>query len=233
MTKKRFKLESSKIVYLILVGIVFLELIASIISVVLADDADIRDAGISNIFLAILAIALFSIPWIIESRFKLDIPNYLEILVLIFLFCAIVLGNIHGFLVSINGYDKVLHIVSGITISIIAFEIIHFYNQSRELSQQMNTRLVSIFAFTFAITLLVFWEFYEFIVDTIAYNSNEDTLRNMQRYQWENLIPIFPQDNGLVDTMLDLIVGSIGAFVVSIVGWKLLDYKQFKKNKKR
>lgn len=225
---KKRKIESSKIIYFILVTIVLLELLGSILSVLLAQSSDVRDAGISNIFLSILAIILFSVPWMIESRFKLDIPNYIEILVLFFVFASIVLGNIHGGLINVAGYDIVLHTVSGITISIIAFDIIHFYNKSRTISSQMHPGLVAIFAFTFSMTLLVIWEFYEFGVDTISYNINNDTLRNMQRYQWENLSTIFPQDYGLMDTMLDLMVGALGATVVSIAGWRILKHKELK-----
>ncbi len=223
---KKRKLDSPKIIYFILVGIVLLELIGSVVSVVFAQSPDVRDAGISNVFLSVLVIILFSVPWMIESRFKLDIPNYIEILVLFFLFASIVLGNIHGWLVDVDGYDKVLHTVSGITISIIAFEIIHFYNNSRSKEAQMHPGLVAIFALMFSMTLLVVWEFYEFAVDTISYQIDPDTLRNMQRYQWDNSSLFYPQDYGLMDTMLDLIVGAAGAIVVSISGWLLLKYKK-------
>jgi hypothetical protein len=228
--KKRKKLDSYKTVYVILVGIVILELAGSVISAIVATDSGMRDASISNIFLSMLAIVLFSIPWFIESRFKIDIPNYIEILVLVFLFCSIVLGNIHGFLVNVKGYDKILHTVSGITISIIAFEMIHFYNKSRHSDDRMSPGIMAIFAFTFSITLLVFWEFYEFAIDTISYNINHETLRNMQRYQWENSSLFFPQDYGLMDTMLDLIVGAIGSMVVSFIGWRVIVHHQNLKN---
>ncbi len=228
MKRKRRFLESSKIVYLILVIIVFIELLAAIASVLFASSSDARDAGISNIFLAVLAIGLFSIPWLMESRFKFDIPNYLEIIVLIFLFAAIVLGNIHDLLVSLNGYDKFLHIVSGITISIIAFEIVNYWNLGKTGIPGIGPGAVALFAFCFSVALLVLWEFYEFMIDTLAYQFDSATLRNMQRYQWVSTSSIFPQDNGLVDTMLDLIVGSVGAAVVSAIGWRLLEVKRKK-----
>jgi len=230
--KKRKRLESSKIVYFIFVGIVIGELIASIFSVIFANSSDTREAGLSNIFLSVLAIVLFSVPWLIESRFKLDIPNYLEILVLSFLFASIVLGNIHNFLVDVQGYDKLLHTVSGITISVIAFEIIHFINLSKPMEARMNPVMTAVFAFTFSVTLLVLWEFYEFFIDTLSYNINNETLRNMQRYQWDNTSTIFPQDYGLVDTMLDLIVGTVGAILVSVSGGFWLYSKEKKRLKK-
>ncbi len=231
MKKRKLHLESSKIAYFIFVGIALVELVASIASVAFATSSDVRDAGISNIFLSILAIILFSVPWLIESRYKVDIPNLLEILVLSFVFASIVLGNIHKFLVNVEGYDKFLHTVSGITISIIAFEVVHLFNISKTAETRMEPLLVGLFAFTFSMTLLVLWEFYEFSIDTIAYQINAETARNMQRYQWVNISAFFPQDYGLLDTMLDLIVGAIGATIVSIIGWKILVRKAKRKIK--
>ncbi len=230
--KKIRKLETPKIVYFILVGIVVLEIIAASFSIAFATSSEQRDIALSNIFLGFLAVILFSIPWMIESRFKLDIPNYLEVIVLFFLFSALVLGNIHRFLETVKGYDKFLHINSGILISVIGYEIIHFYNQSKPKAVRLSPGLLSVFAFCFSITLLVLWEFYEFFVDTLAYNLDPGTDRNMQRYQWFNESVIYPQPYGLMDTMLDLIVGSLGAAVVSILGWRIMIYKQQKERKR-
>lgn len=224
--KKIKRLDSPKIVYIIFLAVLILEIIIASLSAGFATSSEQRDAAISNIFLGFLGIILFSLPWLIESRFKVDIPNYLEIIVLSFLFGAIILGNIHGFLESVKGYDKFLHTLSGIIISVIAYEIIHSYNLTKNDAVKLSPGLLSIFAFCFSITLLVVWEFYEFSVDTIAYNINNETSRNMQRYQWVNDSLVYPQPYGLMDTMLDLIVGSIGAALVSFVGWRILLKKQ-------
>lgn len=230
--KKIKRLDSPKIVYIIFLAILILEITIASLSAGFATSSEQRDAAISNIFLGFLGIILFSLPWLIESRFKVDIPNYLEIIVLSFLFGAIILGNIHGFLESVKGYDKFLHTLSGIIISVIAYEIIHSYNLSKNDAVKLSPGLLSIFAFCFSITLLVVWEFYEFSVDTIAYNINNETSRNMQRYQWVNDSLVYPQPYGLMDTMLDLIVGSIGAALVSFVGWRILLKKQTLKLRK-
>jgi hypothetical protein len=226
---KRF--QTHRIVYFIFLAIVILEIIGASFSAGFAVTSEQRDAALSNIFLGFLAVILFSVPWLLESRFKLNIPNYLEIIILFFLFGAIVLGNIHSLLVTVKGYDKFLHIVSGTLISIIGYEIIHSYNLSKSLDVRLSPGLLSIFAFCFSITLLVLWEFYEFSIDTIAFNLNNDTLRNMQRYQWINESLIYPQPYGLMDTMLDLIVGSIGALIVSLIGWRIVTHQQIKENK--
>ncbi len=216
------KVMNSKTLFFVLLGIVLLEIILSIFSVAFATNSTQRDAGISNIFLGILAIIFFSLPFLIESKFHLDIPNYLKVIVLLFIFLSIFLGNIHGLLVDVAGYDKFLHILSGVTISVIGFEIVNYVSQAKGKDKVFSPGLMSIFAFTFSMTLLLLWEFYEFFIDTIAYNYSNDTLRNMQRYQWTYDGSLFPQDYGLIDTMLDLLVGFVGAAIVSFLGWRFL-----------
>ncbi|MCF7923590.1 MAG: hypothetical protein K9L64_00625 [Candidatus Izimaplasma sp.] len=216
------KVLNSKTLYFVLLGIVALEIIGAAFSIAFASEAPQRDAAISNLFLALLTAFLFSLPYLIESRFKLDIPSYLKIVVLLFLFAALILGNIHNFLENVNGYDKFLHIISGVLISVIGFEIVHYFNEARETPIKLSPGMVSLFAFTFSMTLLVLWEFYEFFVDTLAYHINNETERNMQRYQWIYEGNYFPQDYGLIDTMLDLLVGFSGAAIVSFIGWRIL-----------
>lgn len=221
------KLFSTKTLYYMLYGIVILEIIGAGFSIGFASDAAQRDAAISNMFLGFLAITLFSLPFLIESRWDIEIPTYLKVTVLLFIFAAIVLGNIHNFLVEYQGvYDKILHIVSGVTIAIIGFAIISYVNKAKGQATVFSPGLVSIFAFTFSMTLLVLWEFYEFFIDTLAHNYNPDTERNMQRFREELYTgSVFPQTYGLLDTMLDLLVGFVGAAVVSFIGWRRLVIK--------
>ncbi|MGM0495817.1 MAG: hypothetical protein ACQERX_04050, partial [Bacillota bacterium] len=95
------KFLNSKTLYFVLYGIVILEIIGAALSIGLATEAPQRDAGLTNLFLGILTIFLFSLPFLIESKFKLDIPNYLKIVILLFLFASLVLGNIHNFLENV------------------------------------------------------------------------------------------------------------------------------------
>jgi hypothetical protein len=50
----------------------------------------------------------------------------------------------------------------------------------------------------------------------------------MQRYMWMNNYQLFPQDYGLLDTMLDLIVGAIGSLIISVIGYQFLKRKELK-----
>jgi hypothetical protein len=214
-----------KNLYYILCGIVILEMIAAVVSIFIASEPTIRDTAISNVLLGVFSIVLFTLPFLIESKWNVSVPNYLKMIVMIFLFLGLVIGNIHGFVSNVKGYDKMMHILSGVIISIIGFEVVHFTTKSK-IEKGMPSGLIAVFAFTFSVALLVLWEFYEFFIDTIAYQVNDQTERNMQRYQWLYEGQFFPQDYGLIDTMLDLLVGVGGAAVVSVIGWRILINKR-------
>jgi predicted neutral ceramidase superfamily lipid hydrolase len=184
-----------KNLYYILCGIVILEMIAAVVSIFIASEPTIRDTAISNVLLGVFSIVLFTLPFLIESKWNVSVPN------------------------------KMMHILSGVIISIIGFEVVHFTTKSK-IEKGMPSGLIAVFAFTFSVALLVLWEFYEFFIDTIAYQVNDQTERNMQRYQWLYEGQFFPQDYGLIDTMLDLLVGVGGAAVVSVIGWRILINKR-------
>lgn len=223
MRKK--KIVRLKILYGIFLFILFLELLGSLGALFFGDTQAIRDAGLSNLFLVILTTGVILTPWIIESRYNIDIPDFLEVILLFMLFVSVFLGFMNDYYLNVKNFDKFTHALSGITISIIAFQTLYIFNQSKKIAFKMRASVMSIFAYTFAITLLVIWEFYEFFADTISFNMDNADGRNMQRYQWINESLIFPQDYGLYDTMIDLWVGALGALLVAVVGYLLIRKK--------
>ena len=219
---KKSRMEKVKILYIIFFVILFLELLGALGAVFFGDSQAIRDAGITNTFLVVVTTIVILIPWVVESRYKIDIPDYLEVILLSMLFISVVLGFLHDYYVNVKGFDKFTHILSGVTLSIVAFQSLYVFNKSKKIALKLEPFIMSVFAYTFSITLLVVWEFYEFFADTIAYNLDNNTSRNMQRYQWINESLVFPQDYGLYDTMIDLSVGAVGALVVVVIGYLLV-----------
>ena len=53
-------------------------------------------------FLLILTLALFAIPQLVERVFKIEIPNLLELIIIIFIFSSTILGELSDF----YGYFK-------------------------------------------------------------------------------------------------------------------------------
>ena len=77
---------------------------------------------------------------------------------------------------------------------------------------------VALFSFCFAVTMGVLWEIYEFSFDGLLG-------LNMQKFALENGTNLVGR-LALMDTMKDLIVDALGAFVVSIMGYISLKYKK-------
>ncbi len=93
----------------------------------------------------------------------------------------------------------VLHTSSGFLFGILGFLLVYVLNEKKELDLDLNASFVALFAFAFAISFGVFWEIFEYSMDAVFGT-------NMQK-------------SGLQDTMWDLIVNSMGALVISILGW--------------
>lgn len=159
----------------------------------------------SQFFLIVLTFFMTYYPSILEKRFGVYLPSRLEIVVTLFIFAAQVLGEMNGFYDKIPWWDIMLHATSGVVLGIVGFLFVYLLNERGDANVNLSPIFVVIVAFCVAITLGVFWEIFEFSADRLlGYN--------MQKYR-------VPGQDGLVDTMSDLIVDSIGALVTCILGW--------------
>ena len=162
-------LKNPSFYYYLFVGIAILQLVVSVLGIFFNFSRTSRDNAISNVFLSLLAILLMSAPRYLKSKFNVIFKNWIEILVLIFLFISIVLGFIQEFYIHVNGFDKLVHTVSGMVISLVALEFVNIYAHYifEKNNQTIPVLFTVIFAFTFAVSLLLLWEFYEFASDTL------------------------------------------------------------------
>ena len=79
------------------------------------------------------------------------------------------------------------------------FSLVYFLNNAENVNISMSPFFVALFSFCFAIMCGVFWEIFEFSLDQI-FGTNT-------------------QRSGLVDTMWDLIVDTIGGFAAALIGY--------------
>ena len=114
-----------------------------------------------------------------------------------------------------------MHALSGFIIGFIGF--IAIYKINGKYSMNISPLLVAVFSFTFAITIGVFWEIFEFVLDVFF----ETTLQSWDLPETEILMGASYQGSGLRDTMSDLIVNSMGALLTSFICYFL--YKKEKK----
>lgn len=162
--------------------------------------------------LIILTFILTYYPSILAKRFGVYLPARLELVITLFIFSAQVLGEIGDFYNRFAWWDTMLHTTSGIILGLVGFLFVYLLNENGNKNVNLSPVFVVIVAFCFAITVGVFWEFFEYGADRLlGYN--------MQKFR-------MPGQDGLVDTMNDLIVDTVGAFVACIFGWLYMKRKK-------
>ena len=203
----------------------------------------------NNVFMCILTLVLFLLPSIIERRLKIDVPNALEMIILFFIFAAEILGEIGEFYLNVPHWDTMLHTINGFMMAAIGFAMIDILNQSPRFHINLSPLFVSFVSFCFSMTIGVFWEFFEYGMDTffkvdmqkdtivssissVAINPEGINVANrisgithstITGFRNGELVETVIQggylDIGLVDTMKDMLVNCVGAVVFSIVGY--------------
>lgn len=166
----------------------------------------------------LLGVVAIFLPSMLEKKLKFEIPSSMEILYVIFLYCAIFLGEVRNFYYLVPHWDTILHTFSGAMLGALGFSVVSLMNQHKKWHLNLSPSFVAFFALCFAITLGVVWEIYEFTFDGILG-------LNMQKFALENGTQLIGR-YALMDTMKDLIVDAFGAFVVSVIGFISLKHKK-------
>lgn len=206
---------------------------------------ELFNANYENALLCILSLILFLLPAFIERKFKIDFPSVFEIIVLLFIFSAEILGEINNFYGVFSNFDNILHTINGFLSASIGFSLIYLLNENIQ-SFKLSPLFVSIVAFCFSMTIGVAWEFFEYGMDNLfgldmqkdeyVYNINTVTIdpefdNNVINIKDIDNTILYDKNNnqmlklngyldiGLHDTMKDLIVNFIGAFTFSVVGY--------------
>ena len=86
-----------------------------------------------NAFLCILTLILMITPSVIQVTLKVEFPSPLEIIVLIFIFSAEILGEIRSFYMRFLYWDTVLHTLNGFLCAAIGFSLVDIMNRQRKM----------------------------------------------------------------------------------------------------
>ena len=118
-----------------------------------------------DVFLCFLTLILFIIPFVIDRKLKIDLPTPLEIIILLFIFSAEILGEIQNFYGQIPYWDTMLHTINGFLCGAIGFSMIDILNRNEKLHITLTPIFVAFVGFCFSMTIGVLWEFFEFSGD--------------------------------------------------------------------
>jgi len=155
-----------------------------------------------NIFLTLVVVALTLLPAFVGRRYRIVIPPEFQFISALFVVLTLFLGSAADFYYKYWWWDMVLHTGSGFLLGIIGFLAVFLLNQTDRIPKGITPFFLCFFAVTFAVSLGVVWEIFEYAVDRIS------PATNMQS-----------RETGVVDTMQDLIVDTVGAIVVAVLGW--------------
>ena len=225
------------------VAVVYWLLRLSVIAIMVAQ---FFNHNFENVFLCMLTLVLLLMPTIMERRLKIDLPNALEIIIMLFIYAAEIMGEIHAFYTTYHGWDTMLHTMNGFLCAAIGFCLVDLFDRSEKSSLSLSPKYMAIVAFCFSMTVGVLWEFFECAMDQLLFlDMQKDTVVNTistvmldptggnkpQTIRGiTDVILVTDQgeislglggylDIGLLDTMKDLFVNFIGAVVFSIVGY--------------
>ena len=215
-------------------------------SVVLVMLAQIFNRNFENVFLCVLTLLLFMMPSLMERKLDIALPNTLEIIILLFIYAAEIMGEIGAYYVNYPYWDTVLHTLNGFLCAAIGFSLLDILNRHNEVRFHLSPLYLAIVAFCFSMTVGVIWEFFECTMDQLFFldmqkdmvvstigsvmldptGGNKITairgITDVIVVAGGKEIPLGLGgylDIGLLDTMKDLFVNFIGAFVFSIIGY--------------
>lgn len=159
-------------------------------------------------FLVVTIMAVILAPTLLGDWLPVKVPAEFQILAVLFAFAALFLGEFRSYYERIWWWDTALHVCSGLLLGILGFLLVYVLNENRRIDLNMRPSFVALFAFLFAVSGGAIWEIFEFAMDGIFG-------ANMQNSK-------FGDPSGLIDTMLDLIVDTLGALAISLYGWHYL-----------
>lgn len=227
------QIKTNKLTFTIYVVLRALVILAMVMSCIRGD--------YENLFVCALSLVLFLVPAFVEKNFGIDLPCALEIIILLFIFAAEILGELDSYYIKVSYWDTMLHTINGFLCAAIGFALVDILNRNENVKFQLSPLFLAIVAFCFSMTIGVLWEFFEYFCDfyfktdmqkdvwintissvTLGDGTNkaviieniETVIVNGQEISRNGYLEI-----GLYDTMKDLFVNFIGAFVFCIIGF--------------
>ena len=232
----RYKNKTTLTVYLVLRALIILALVRAVFR-----------REYQSVFLCALSLGLMVLPSILSKKLKVVLPSTLEVIILLFIYAAEILGEMNAFYVRVPHWDTMLHTINGFLCAAIGFCLVDMMNRNERFSFRLSPLYLAIVSFCFSMTVGVLWEFFEFagdyflgmdmqndIVVGAIHSVNLDPTRTNTVVHIRDIVDTILVhsdgtqealglggylDIGNIDTMKDLFVNFIGAVVFSFIGY--------------
>lgn len=221
---RRFRLPRTDQIARIVQLILFVTLVGSVIYTAVhlswAPDASadpgvrVRSDYVLMLIQCVGGLVVMFLPAIVHRRLAISVPSAMQIAYFVFLYAAIYLGEVRSFYYRFPSWDSILHFFSGVMLGALGFFLVQLLNDAERRRVTLSASFVAFFAFCFAVACGAVWEIYEFTIDGVFGT-------NMQKVVTDTGQVLVGRD-ALADTMTDLILDTIAALAVSVVGYVLL-----------
>lgn len=151
--------------------------------------------------LTVVSIAISLIPSLLERSYRVTLPFEMDLLITLSIFLNTFMGEGLDLYQKVWLYDKALHVYGSAVIGLLAFVVVYTLNYTHKV--RLSLPFIGIFTVTFAMAMGGLWEIGEFTVDSLFGKTTQ---------------------NGLVDTMWDLINDLIGGIITAVLGMAYVRY---------
>ena len=201
-----------------------------------------------SVFMCSLTLVLMILPSFFSRKLNVELPTTLEVIILLFIFAAEILGELECYFITFPYWDSMLHTTTGFLCAATGFALIDILNRNSRIKFELSPIYVALAAFCFSMTVGVLWEFFEFGMDRLFHmDMQKDTvvssITSVMLDPTNKNIPVTIDgitsvtvngqelgfggylDIGLYDTMEDLFVNFIGAVVFSTIGYFYIKHR--------
>ena len=186
-----------------------------------------------RLLLAFATLLLAALPMLLEKLLhcRISLPVYIFALAYAI---GPMLGHCWKLYYTVPVWDKLLHISGGVMFAILGVYFFDLLAKNKELPV-----VRTVFALCFSMAIAVLWEFCEFGADTfLGMDMQDDTvihsltsyllgeslgvtgsIENIQSVTVDGIVLPGYIDIGLVDSMLDMLLETLGAIVTCLIIW--------------
>ncbi len=165
---------------------------------------------------AVITILLFIVPVLLRDTKKIYFPPPFQIVIFIYIFASMFVGEVLHFYYIHPWWDMIVHLSATAFLGYFGFLLAYALNKDKHIHAKLSPFFLATFAFFFSVFVGVLWEIFEFAADSFL-GANMQKAKNLQ-----DIYGVFDTRLGVLDTMIDLIVNCIGAFIVAFLGYQLL-----------
>lgn len=152
---------------------------------------------------AMMAVGVSLVPSIVQRNYRITLPFELDFLITLSLFLHTFVGEGMDFYQKYEIWDQLLHLYGGGVVALLGFVIVYTLHYTRKV--RLSIPMIGFFTIIFAMGVGGLWEIGEYSVDVLFHKHTQD---------------------GLDDTMMDLIDDLIGGLVIAFIGMIYVKYSR-------